>query len=42
MIVGLSDLVLKLKSNFKEQFKWDNCVVLTEYMGTRLNASVKM
>ncbi len=36
MIVGPSDLVLKLKSNLIEQFKWDNCRVLTEYIGNKI------
>ncbi len=32
MIVGPSDLVLKLKSNLMEQFKCNDCRVLTEYI----------
>jgi hypothetical protein len=36
MIVGPSDLVLKLKSNLMEQFKCDDCGVLTEYIGNKI------
>jgi hypothetical protein len=36
MIVGPSDLVLKLKSNLMEQFEWDKCRVLTEYIGNKI------
>jgi hypothetical protein len=42
MIVGLSDLVLKLKSNFMEQFECDDCGVLTEYIRNKMNVLVKM
>jgi hypothetical protein len=36
MIVGSSDLVLKLKSNLKEQFECNDCGVLTEYIGNKI------
>ncbi len=36
MIVGPSDLVLKLKSNLMEQFKINDCGVLTEYIGNKI------
>jgi hypothetical protein len=36
MIVGPSDLVLKLKSNLMEQFECNNCGVLTEYIGNKI------
>jgi hypothetical protein len=36
MIVGPSDLVLKLKSNLMEQFECDNCGELTEYIGNKI------
>jgi hypothetical protein len=36
MIVGPSDLVLKLKSNLMEQFEYDNCGELTEYIGNKI------
>jgi hypothetical protein len=36
MIVGPLDLVLKLKSNLMEQFKCDDCGVLTEYIGNKI------
>jgi hypothetical protein len=35
IIVGPSNLVLKLKSNLMEQFKCNNCGVLTEYIGNK-------
>jgi hypothetical protein len=36
MIVGPSDLVLKLESNLMEQFKCNDCGVLTEYIGNKI------
>jgi hypothetical protein len=36
MIVGPSDLVLKLKSNLMEQFECNDCRVLTEYIGNKI------
>jgi hypothetical protein len=36
MIVGPSDLVLKLKSNLMEQFKCNDCGVLIEYIGNKI------
>jgi hypothetical protein len=36
MIVGPSDLVVKLKSNLMEQFNCDDCGVLTEYIGNKI------
>jgi hypothetical protein len=36
MIVGPSDLVLKLKSNIMEQFKWNDCGVLIEYIEIKI------
>jgi hypothetical protein len=36
MIVGPSDLVLKLKSNLMEQFECDDCGELTEYIGNKI------
>jgi hypothetical protein len=36
MIVGPSDLVLKLKSNLMEQLKCNHCRVLTEYIGSKI------
>jgi hypothetical protein len=36
MIVGPSDLVLKLKSNLMEHFKCNDCGVLTEYIGNKI------
>jgi hypothetical protein len=36
MIVGPSDLVLKLKSNLIEQFQCDNCGELTEYIRNKI------
>jgi hypothetical protein len=36
MIVGPSDLVLKLKSNLMEHFKCDECGELTEYIGNKI------
>ncbi len=36
MIVGPSDLVLKLKGNLMEQFECDNCGELTEYIGNKI------
>ncbi len=36
MIVGPSDLVLKLKSNLMEQFECDNRGALTEYIGNKI------
>ncbi len=41
MIVGPSDLVMKLKKELMKQFECDDCGELTEYIG-RLNALVKM
>ncbi len=35
MIVGPSDLVLKLKSNLMEQFECNDCGALTEYIGNK-------
>ena len=34
--IGPSDLVLKLKSNLTEQFKYDDCGELTEYIGNKI------
>jgi hypothetical protein len=36
MIVGPSDLVLKLKSNLMEQLECNDCGVLTEYIGNKI------
>ncbi len=36
MIVGPTDLVLKLKSELMMQFKCDNCGALTEYIGNKI------
>jgi hypothetical protein len=36
MIVGPSDLVLKLKSNLMEQFECNDCGVLTEHTGNKI------
>jgi hypothetical protein len=36
MIVGPSDLVLKLKSDLMEQFECDDCGELTEYIGNKI------
>jgi hypothetical protein len=36
MIVGPSDLVLKLKSNLMEQFEFNDSGVLTEYIGNKI------
>jgi hypothetical protein len=36
MIVGPSDLVLKLKSNLMVQFECNNCGVLTEHIGNMI------
>jgi hypothetical protein len=36
MIVGPSELVLKLKSDLMEQFKCDNCGELTKYIGNKI------
>jgi hypothetical protein len=36
MIVGPSDLVLNLKSNLIEQVECDDCGVLTEYIGNKI------
>jgi hypothetical protein len=36
MIVGPSDLALKLKSDLMEEFDCDNCKVLTEYIGNKI------
>ncbi len=36
MIVGPSDLVLKLKSNLMEQFECKDCGVLTEYIRNKI------
>ncbi len=36
IIVGPSDLVLRLKSNLIEQFECNNCGVLTEYIGNKI------
>jgi hypothetical protein len=42
MIVGLSDLVLNLKSNLMEQFKCITAECSQSISGTRLNTSVRM
>ncbi len=42
MIVGPSDLVFKLKSDPMEQFLSNNCGVLIDTLGTRLNVLAKM
>ncbi len=36
MIIGPSDLVLKLKSNLMEQFECNDCGLLTEYIGNKI------
>jgi hypothetical protein len=36
MIVGPSDLVLKLKSDLMEQFECDNCGELTDYIRNKI------
>jgi hypothetical protein len=36
MIFGPSDLALKLKSNLIKQFEHNNCEVLTEYIGNKI------
>jgi hypothetical protein len=36
MILGPSDLVMKLKNNLMKQFKSDNCGELTEYIGNKI------
>ncbi len=36
MIIGPSDLVLKLKSDLMGQFECDNCGVLIEYIGNKI------
>jgi hypothetical protein len=39
MIVGPSDLVFKLKSNLMEQFGCNDCRVLTEYIGNKIECT---
>jgi hypothetical protein len=36
MIVGPTDLFLKLKSKLVMQFECDNCGALTEYIGNKI------
>ncbi len=36
MIIGLTDLVLKLKSDLMTQFECDDCRALTEYIGNKI------
>ncbi len=36
MIVGPSDLVMKLKSNLMKEFECDDCGELTEYIGNKI------
>jgi hypothetical protein len=36
MIVGLSDLVMKLKKDLMKQFECDDCGELTEYIGNKI------
>jgi hypothetical protein len=36
MIVGPTDLVLKLKSDLMTQLEYDNCGSLTEYIGIKI------
>jgi hypothetical protein len=36
MIVGPSDLVIKLKKELMKQFECDDCRELTEYIGNKI------